>query len=189
MEITEKSYFKYPSNLNVLDLATLVAMYRDRGVPKKAAAGQYFTCALNNKLIKEGKWWFGQYYSQKAWNNLLTRDSEGYPLTEVELNILGLTMAADEESPHRTEVEENAGTIEKLAFMIVNDLKEFGFLSINEQDRLLLTPRGRNALQGISYRIHQKKFSPKMLAVNSDAIINPKIEKASKKETDQTQLF
>lgn len=189
MKIVDKQYFKYPSNLKVLDLATLVSMYRDRGSPKKASAGEYFTCALNNNLIKEAKWWFGQFYSQSAWNDMLTRNSEGYPLTDVELNIMGLVMASNDEPAHRAEVEQNSGTLEKLAFMIVNDLKEFGFLSLDDQERLLITPRGRKALQGISYRIYQKRFGPEMLAVNSDAIINPKIEKASKKETDQTQLF
>lgn len=189
MNITPKPYFRYPANISVLDLATLVSMYRDRGMPKKAQAGQYLACTLDNKLIKEGKWWFGQHYSQEAWNTLLTRNSEGYPLTEVELNIMGLTMVGDGQPPHRTDVEENSGTIEKLAFMIINDLKEFGFLSLDDQERLLITPRGRKALQGISYRIHQKRFGPEMLAVNSNANINPKIEKASKKDTDQTQLF
>ncbi len=182
-------HFKYPANLNVLDLATLVSMYRDRGAPKKASPGNYFACALTNNLIKDGKRWFGHYYSQQAWNKLLTKSCEGYPLTEVELNILGLAMAAGNEPPARSCAEQHSGAIEKLAFMIVNDLKEFGFLSLNDQDRLLITPRGEKALQGIAQRIYGKKFNSQMLAVNKSDLIHPTIERAPKKDIEQTRLF
>ncbi len=183
------SFFKYPPNLNVLDLATLVSMYRDRGAPEKASAGNYFACALTDKLIKEGKWWFGRYYSQSAWNELLTKSCEGFPLTETELNILGLARIAHDEPPVRNVVEQQSGVIEKLAFMIVNDLKEFGFLSINDQERLLITPRGERALQGIANRIYGKKFGPKMLKINRNEVARPTIERAPKKDTEQTRLF
>lgn len=126
-------YFKYPSNLNRLDLATLVSMYRDRGIPKEAKAGKYFCCALTRAMIKKGKWWFGYYYSQDAWNQLLTSHSEGYPLTNVELNILGLPLVADDAPPNRTYVEEQTSIPSKLAYMIVSDLNTFGFLSIENQ--------------------------------------------------------
>ncbi len=189
MNKKEKPHFSYPANLHVLDLATLVSMYRERGAPQKAKPGEYFACALTNQLIKEGKWWFGRYYSQQAWNDLLTKSCEGYPLTEVEMNILGLASTADEEPQKRDYVEENCGAIAKLAFMIVNDLKEFGFLSIDDMDRIMITPRGEKALQGIAHRIYQKKFNAGMLYANKNDVIRPTIERASKKESEQTRLF
>lgn len=181
-------YFIYPSNLNTLDLASLVSLYRERGAPKKAEAGQYFACAHANKLIKKAKWWFGRYYSQEAWNTLLSDHCEGYPLTEVELNILGIT-ATSNEPPGRSYVEQKSGAMDKLAFMIVNDLKEFGFLAIEERERLLITPRGEKALQGIAQGIYNEKFSPAMLHINKNDIAQPSIKKATKKDTEQTKLF
>src|SRR5699024_12754321 len=106
MEKSSKHYFTYPPNLHGIDLATLVSMYRDRGMPKKAGRGEYFACAESGKLIKEGKWWFGQYYEQAAWNRTLTDSCEGYPLTEVELNIMGLAFAAEDGAPKRGYVEQ-----------------------------------------------------------------------------------
>lgn len=189
MKKSSLPYFRYPSNINVLDLATLVSMYRDRGAPRKADPGKYFICAYSNKLIKEAKWWFGGYYSQTGWNKMLTQGCEGFPLTEVELNVLGHAYIADEVPPDRSYVEKNAGALEKMAFMIVNDLKGFGFLSIDEQDRLLITPRGENALQGIAEQMYQRKFNADMLRVNRDGMVHPTIEKATKKDTEQTNLF
>lgn len=183
-------HFEYPPNLHELDLATLVSMYRERGIPKKARPGEYFACGHTNRLIKEGKWWFGRYYSQEAWNELLTRGCEGYPLTEVELNVLGLAHAAEDEPPAREYVEQNCGAISKLAYMIVNDLKEYAFLSIDDLDRLLLTPRGEKALQGIARRIYNRTFSPKMLRVQQEgSAATPTIERAKKKSDDQASLF
>lgn len=189
MEKKSQNYFSYPPNLHELDLATLVSMYRDRGIPKKAKPGEYFACTATNKLIKEGKWWFGQHYSQKAWDETLTRGCEGYPLTEVELNVLGLVYAVDNEAPRRDYVEQNSGAVSKLAYMIVNDLKEFGFLSLDDHDRLLITPRGEKALQGLAKQIYGKKFKPDMLRVNQGEVANPKIERASKEDNEQAKLF
>jgi len=189
MEKTTNNHFSYPPNLHELDLATLVSMYRDRGIPKKAKPGEYFACAHTQKLIKEGKWWFGQYYSQQAWDDTLTRGCEGYPLTEVEMNILGLVYAADEEAPRRDYIEQNSGAVSKLAYMIVNDLKEFGFLSLDDHDRLLITPRGAKALQGIAKKIYGKKFKPDMLRVNQGEVANPQIERATKEDNEQADLF
>ena len=189
MEKVSNSYFSYPPNLQELDLATLVSMYRDRGIPKKAKPGEYFACAVTNKLIKEGKWWFGRYYSQSAWDATLSKGSEGYPLTEVELNVLGIVYSAEDEAPRREYVEQNCGAVSKLAYMIVNDLKEFGFLSLDDHERLLLTPRGEKALQGISKQMYGKKFKPDMLKVNQGEITNPKIERAQKEDSEQANLF
>lgn len=189
MEKKSDNYFSYPPNLHELDLATLVSMYRDRGIPKKAKPGEYFACTVTNKLIKEGKWWFGRYYSQKAWDETLTKGCEGYPLTDVELNILGLVFSADDEAPRRDFVEQNSGAVGKLAYMIVNDLKEFGFLSLDDHDRLLITPRGEKALQGISRHIYGKKFRADILKINQGEIANPKIERAPKEDSEQANLF
>lgn len=183
-------FFSYPPNLHEVDLATLVSMYRDRGIPKKAKPGEYFACALTQKLIKNGKWWFGRYYSQQAWNDMLTKSCEGYPLTEVEMNILGLALMAENEPPKRDYVEQNAGALPKLSYMIVNDLREYGFLSLDDQDRLMITPRGEKALQGIARRIYDKKFNAGMLYLNRSENPRPTIERAQKKqENEQANLF
>lgn len=187
MEKKSDKYFAYPPNLHQLDLATLVSMYRERGIPKKARPGEYFACAYSKKLIKEGKWWFGQYFSQESWDELLTKSCEGYPLTEVEMNVLGMAISAEDEAPHRDHIEQNCGAISKLAYMIVNDLKEFGFLSTNDQDRLMITPRGEKALQGLARRLYDKKFSPKMISTDQQSK-RPTIEQAKKKEDDQPSL-
>ncbi len=183
-------HFTYPPNLQELDLATLVSMYRERGIPKKAKPGEYFGCSLTGRVVKNAKWWFGRHYSQQAWNELLTKGCEGYPLTEVEMNILGLAMTADNERLQRDYAEQNSGALPKLAYMIVNDLKEYGFLSLDDQDRLLVTPRGEKALQGITRRIFDKKFSADMLHVNKAEVVRPTIEQAKKKqENEQANLF
>lgn len=189
MEPKSHTYFSYPPNLHELDLASLVSMYRDRGIPKKARPGEYFACAVTHRLIKEGKWWFGLYYSQEAWDDLLTKGCEGYPLTKVEMNVLGMAYAAGDEPPERSYVEQHCGANGKLAYMIVNDLKEFAFLSMDDHDRLLITPRGEKALQGLSRRIYDKKFNPDMLFVNQDTVINPTIERAKKEDNEQASLF
>jgi hypothetical protein len=189
MEKNSAPYFTYPANLNTLDLATLVSMYRERGIPKGAKPGEYFCCALTRKLIKNAKWWFGYYYSQEAWNKLLTNRCEGYPLTEVELNILGMAMIASDGPPKREYVEQNAPITPRLAFMIVNDLNTFGFLSIENENRLMITPRGEKALQGIARRIYRKRFKADMLAMNRDQTTNLKIKRAPKKGSEQTNLF
>lgn len=190
MEKKSDLHFKYPPNIHELDLATLVSLYRSRGEPQQASPGNYLGCALTHQLVKQAKWWFGLYYSQKAWDTLLTKGSEGFPLTEVELNILGLTLARiDDEAPHRDFVEKNCGVIPKLGFLIVNDLKQFGFLAEDDSGHLRITPRGEKALQGISRRIYEKKFSSSMLLVNRQQTIDPKIARARKKHSEQTKLF
>ncbi len=190
MEKKSHFHFRYPPNLHELDLATLVSMYRERGMPKKAKVGEYFACSATHRMVKNAKWWFGLYYSQNAWDKLLTKGSEGYPLTETELNILGLVFDAGDKAVSRDYVEENCGTISKLIYMIINDLKEFGFLTIEDNDRLLITPRGEKALQGITKRIYDKKFTPEMLLVNQEQGPAPKMEHARKKKDDeQASLF
>jgi hypothetical protein len=182
-------HFKYPPNIHELDLATMVSMYRARGEPRKAAPGKYLACTVTRNLLKEGKWWFGLYYSQKAWDSLLTTNSEGYPLTEAELNVLGLTLASREDPPHREYIEKNCGAIPKLAYLIVNDLKQFGFLIEDEHGFLTITPRGEKALQGICRRIYEKRFTIDMLtgfsSKDRDAISGTGRQGGS----EQTSLF
>lgn len=177
--------FKYPPNLQELDLATMVSMYRSRGEPRKAAAGKYLACAVSHKLLKDAKWWFGLYYSQEAWDDLLTKYCGGYPLTEAELNVLGLVNAS-EEPPHREYVEKNAGVISKLAYLIVSDIKQFGFIQEDDQGFLHITSTGEQALQGIARRLYGKRFSPEMLsAYHKDGTL----QRDDTSHSDQTTLF
>lgn len=181
-------YFKYPPNIHELDLATMVNMFRSRGEPRKAKPGEHFACSVSGHLLREGKWWFGQYYSQKTWDNLLTKGSEGYPLTDVELNVMGIVYTSEEDPPHREYVEKNAGVTEKLAYLVVNDLRTFGFLDEDESGFLRLPPRGEKALHGIARRIYEKRFMPEMLKTYTPTD-EPKIEQAQKEDKEQTSLF
>lgn len=183
-------HFRYPSNLNMLDLATLVSMYRSRGEPVKAPAGEYYACSHSFRLVREAKSWFGLYYTQSAWDQLLTRDSQGYPLTEAELNVLGLAAGMDEHPSLREFVEKNVGVMPQLGYMIVNDLKTFGFL-VEDADHLLeLTAEGEDALQGIARRIYDRKYIPEMLYVNQQRYINPSARDVQRSSsTSQIDLF
>tara|TARA_R110000868_G_scaffold408293_5_gene690979 strand:- start:10107 stop:10673 length:567 start_codon:yes stop_codon:yes gene_type:complete len=188
MQKRSNFHFKYPPNIHELDLATMVNMYRSRGEPRKAPAGEYIACAISQTLLKEAKWWFGLYYSQEVWDELLTKGSEGYPLTDIELNVLGQVFESEEEAPHREFVEKSAGVTEKLAYLIVSDLRVFGFLSEDDSGFLRITPRGERALHGITRRIYEKRFLPEMLS-DAPAPETPKIEQAQKKDKEQTSLF
>lgn len=181
-------YFRYPPNIHELDLATMVNMYRSRGEPRKAQPGQPFACASTGHLLREAKWWFGLYYSQSTWDELLTKGSEGFPLTDIELNVLGLVFTSEEEPPHREYVEKHAGVTEKLAYLIVNDLRSFGFLDEDDSGFLRITPRGEKALHGIARRIYEKRFMPEMLKTYTPSD-EPQIEQAQKEDKEQTSLF
>lgn len=188
MQKRSNFHFKYPPNIYELDLATMVNMYRTRGEPRKAPAGEYFACCVSNILLKEAKWWFGLYFSQKTWDQMLTKGSEGYPLTNTEMHILGMVYLGEEEPPHREYVERNADVTEKLAYLILNDLRTFGFVYEDEGGFLKITPRGEKALHGIARRIYEKRFMPEMLgSVTSDE--PPAIEQAQREDHDQTSLF
>ncbi len=181
-------HFTYPPNIHELDLATMVNMYRSRGEPRKAGPGQFVACAKSGHLLREAKWWFGLHYSQKTWDELLTKGCEGFPLTDVELNVLGLVYVSEDEPPHREYVEKNAGVTEKLAYLIVNDLRSFGFLDEDDSGFLRIPPRGEKALHGIARRIYEKRFMPEMLTT-FNASDEPKIEQAQKDDREQTSLF
>ncbi|WP_103664103.1 hypothetical protein [Gracilimonas amylolytica] len=181
-------YFRYPPNIHELDLATMVNMYRSRGEPRKAQPGQPFACASTGHLLREAKWWFGLYYSQGTWDEMLTKGSEGFPLTDVELNVLGTVYISEDEPPHREYVEKSAGVTEKLAYLIVNDLRSFGFLDEDDSGFLRITPRGEKALHGIARRIYEKRFMPEMLKTFTPTD-EPQIEQAQKEDKEQTSLF
>ncbi|MTI88986.1 MAG: hypothetical protein FH748_13590 [Balneolaceae bacterium] len=181
-------HFTYPPNIHELDLATMVNMFRTRGEPRRAAPGKFFGCAVSKCLLKEAKWWFGVYYSQETWDNLLTKGSEGFPLTDVELNVLGMVYVSTEEAPHREYIENNSGVTEKLAYLIVNDLRSFNFLEEDDSGFLRITPRGEKALHGIARRIYEKRFMPEMLKTYK-VEDEPQIEEAQKANKEQTSLF
>ncbi len=167
------NYLRYPTNLNMLDLATLVSLYRSRGEPVKSASGEYFGCAHSHKLVREAKTWFGLHYSQASWDALLTKDSQGYPLTEAEMNVLGLASGLGGHPTTRDFIEKNVIVLPQLAYMIVNDLKTFGFVSEEEGGVLSLSSTGEDALQGVAKRIYEKKFIPEMLMLNRERYVKP----------------
>ncbi len=189
MQKKSDGFFVYPPNLRMLDLASLVGMYRARGEPRKAPPGDYFACAHTKKLVREAKYWFGLYYSQVAWDVLLTKDSAGYPLTEVEFNILGMSIYPPDDNSHRSHIESQTGFIPQLAFLIVNDLRQFGFLQEYDSGMLAITSNGRKAVEGFARRLYEKKFMPEMLNVYGGEHARPQIERAEKRELTQTRLF
>ncbi|NBB77487.1 MAG: hypothetical protein GVY02_08925 [Bacteroidetes bacterium] len=186
MQKVSEFIFTYPPNLQELDLATMVSMYRDRGEPRRAAPGKYLACSVTHKLLKNAKWWFGLYYSQYAWDSLLTKHSEGFPLTEAELNLLGLIVASGDEPPHREFVEENIGVTGKLAYLIVNDVRDFGFIHEDEHGYLYITQNGEKALQGVCRRIYGKRFVPEMLDIFHR---DPAFARKTSSGDDQPTLF
>ena len=160
--VSEKLYFEYPPNLRTLDLATVVSLYRSRGEPRKADL-QPIACSVTKKVLRSYKFWFGLHYSQEIWDKMLTNGCEGYPLTEIELNILGLYLSPPTKDLTRDFVEKNCGILPQMAYMILNDLKQFGFLEETGVENLIISDRGIKALDGISYRIFDKKFTPDLL--------------------------
>lgn len=186
MQRKSEFIFRYPPNLQELDLATMVSMYRDRGEPRHAAPGKYLACAVTHKLLKNAKWWFGIYYSQQAWDSLLTKNSDGYPLTEAELNALGLIYTLASDPPQREFVEKNLGVLSKLGYLIVNDIQQFGFLEESEHGFLTITPSGERALHGVARRLYGKRFTPDMLALYQQ---NPSFARSISPSDDQPTLF
>lgn len=189
MEKKPADRFTYPPNLRMLDLASMVSLYRSRGEPRRAPSGEYFACASSLKLIKEGKYWFGLHYSQTSWDSMLAKDSSGYPLTEVEFQILGLSFCPPDENNHRSQIESLAGFIPQLSFLIVNDLVQFGFLQEYDNGFLRITHNGNKALEGYARKCHDKKFSREMLPAWQGKMPLPKMEQAEKAERMQTRLF
>lgn len=156
-------FFQYPPNIQVLDLATLVSLYRQRGEPFDVPPAEIVSCAISHRIIKRSKRWFGLHYSQKAWDALLTTGAEGYPLTPAEFNILGLAAAPPKAILEREFAQKNCGTTAELGYLIINDLIQFGFLHAPTDYELHLTERGEIALDGISRRLYGSGFKPELL--------------------------
>lgn len=203
MKPTGKPLFQYPANVKELDLATLVSMYRKRGEPVEAPTGEYFGCALTHNVIRKAKWWFGLYYSQEAWDQLLIKQANGYPLTIIEFNILGLAkINRFEQNVDRSFFEANAGTVSQLAFMIINDLKQFGFLEGEGKDQIFITPAGEKALNGLARRLYNQPFTREMLEVTpgrrkkeaeerktTPSSSNSSVSNGKSSDTQQASLF
>ncbi|MCH8485303.1 MAG: hypothetical protein LAT75_00455 [Candidatus Cyclonatronum sp.] len=153
----------YPPNIQILDLATLVSLYRSRGEPFDVPAAEIVSCAVTHRIIKRTKRWFGLHYSQKAWDSLLTTGSEGYPLTPAEFNILGLAGLPPQPPLTREFAQKNCGTTAELGYLIINDLVQFGFLEATAGHELYLAERGEIALDGISRRLYGTEFKPELL--------------------------
>jgi len=181
--------FHYPSNLHQFDLATLVSLYRSRGEPVRAPVGELFGCPVTHRLMKEAKRWFGVTYSQQAWDLLLTKDAKGYPLTEVELNVLGLSIGFPGLPNTREFIEKNSGGTSQLVFMVINDLRAFGFADESDAGVVTITQDGEDALNGIARRIYDKKFLPDMLLVNQKRMVAPAPDVAVKTTGPQIDLF
>lgn len=182
--------FTYPPNIQVLDLATMVAMYRERGDIKKAKPGEYLACSANGKLLKEAKCWFGRFYSQSAWDDLLTKNSLGYPLTEVEFNVMGLVKTPPFHPISKEFIEQHCGAPQQLSYMIIQDLKKFGFLEETESG-LEITVAGEKALDGVARRLFEINYIPEMLMIATHEKFNEwyKSGNKEKKSPDQISLF
>ena len=100
----------------------------------------------------------------------------------------------DPEDPiERTFMDNNVGVRQQLAFMIGNDMKQFGFLRESENELLYITPKGEEALQGICRRIFEKKFHPDMLMIRQEETRTSEKSSAARYDessgTQQTSLF
>lgn len=179
----------YPSNLHELDLASMVSLYRSRGEPRRSAPGKYLGCSLTGELIREGKWWFGLYYSQAAWDRLLTKNSKGYPMTSTEFLALGKIKVAGEPC-YREFLEVQIGVSPKLAYLILNDLKQFGFIHEDIHGVLYLSPDGEKALDGFSRRLFGKRFVPEFInELDPDQELLPGSRQAQGSPVNQVSLF
>ena len=132
MEKKSNHIFSYPPNLQELDLATLVNLYRERGEVLKALDGK-LRGLRNHKKTAEG----GQIV---VWSFLQPGRLGLSPYKKLgRLSINGsrnerpgLVYSNRKEPPHREFVEKNIGTLPKLAYLIINDIKQFGFIKEDE---------------------------------------------------------
>lgn len=172
--MSDTPLFEYPPNIGMLDLATIVSLYRSRGKPYKAAPGEIIACAREKKVIRQSKTWFGLHYSQEAWDEMLTDGSEGFPLTEAEFNILGMVYTPVHPGQDRSYIEHHCGIIPRMAFMIFGDLRDYHFIEQEDADEdddeqepvFGLTTKGMDALEGLSQRLYQQEYSEALLLPN-----------------------
>jgi hypothetical protein len=130
----------------------MVTMYRSRGEPRKAPPGKMLACALTKELIREGKWWFGLYYSQSSWDSLLTKNAKGVPMTPTDFLAMG-KIAVSQEPVYREFLEVQLDVSPKLSYLLLNDLKQFGFILEDPHSVLTLSLDGEKALDGLSRRL------------------------------------
>lgn len=156
---------RYPPNIETLDLALLVHYYRNRGEPARAKAGEYFTCSASMELVKDARRWFGVYYSLDSWEKMLTPHCEGYPVTQAEMNILGLAHSPHENSTTKDHILSFTGLGKQLGQLIIKDIIQFGFL-IEDDIGLTISRKGERVLHGFCQRVYGKNFSPEFLWVN-----------------------
>lgn len=188
--VTRRSDYllRYPPNLQMLELANLVAMYRDRGAAVKAKPGEYLACCITGKLLKEAKYWFGLFYSQQAWDSLLTKNSKGYPLTEIELNVLGMIAQPPDVPDLKSFIESHLHVPNQIAYLIMQDLKKFEFFE--EEDGVYsITTSGQKALDGIARRIFEINFIPEMLFIAEEEQFEEWYDIGKDTSTEQTTLF
>jgi hypothetical protein len=193
-EYEEDVCFSYPENLGEIELASLVMMYRNRGEVIKATPSSFFCCCLQNVLIKQAKNWFGKTYSQEAWDRMLTPSSEGYPLTIYEMHLLGYAgLKQPDASPYSLNfIELNIQLPSAFCFVLINDLKAFGFLEDHTEAYLTLTDRGEKALNGISRRIFKKRYVQDFLPHISGSLWPENSSRSSTKSSkgrSQASLF
>ncbi|HBD42775.1 MAG TPA: hypothetical protein DC011_03620, partial [Bacteroidetes bacterium] len=115
-----------------------------------------------------GKWWFGLYYCQSSWDSLLTKNAKGVPMTPTEFLAMG-KIATSQEPVYREFLEVQLDVSPKLSYLLLNDLKQFGFVLEDPQSVLTLSLDGEKALDGLSRRLFEKRFQPDLLFDTLDA--------------------
>lgn len=98
---------------------------------------------------------------------MLTTGCEGYPLTEVEFNVMGLVKAPPQPRISREFIEQNCGIVSQLGFLIFNDLRQFGFIDEPEDHIFELSHRGEIALDGLSRGLFDTGFKPDLLWIHN----------------------
>lgn len=190
----EEVFFQYPVNMSQIELASLILMYRGRGEVIKASPSSFLCCALENRLIKQAKSWFGKVYSQEAWDRMLSPDALGYPLTPLELHILGYASQTQGNQTYtRDVVDRYLDLPPSFGYVLINDLISFGFLQAND-NYLLITELGEKAMNGLSRRLYKKRYKQDMLPHISGHILpvyhkSPKKSVNDKEGKSQASLF
>lgn len=182
----EEVFFQYPLNMNQIDLASLILLYRSRGEIVNASPSSFLCCALENRLVKQAKAWFGKVYSQEAWDRMLTKDAQGYPLTPYELHILGYAANKSHTTHYKREfIDRYLEIPNSFGYVLINDLINFGFLEADEVF-LRITDNGEKALHGLSRRLFKMRYKEEMLPHLSGYILptNTKHLPRSSKKSD-----
>src|SRR5690625_7411016 len=81
------------------------------------------------------------------------------------MSALSLIFTMQDDPPQREFIEKNMGVLPKLAYLIINDISQFGFIEESEHGLLTITQKGEQALNGISRRLYGKRITPAMLVL------------------------